>query len=262
MRTLYFGLTGDDVLSWQVFLRGLKPDSNVIVNGVFDAVTKLETQAFQRAVSLGADGIVGPKTMGMAMTMGFDPLNDDGLEEYGPNWPAPPNHGSLSPVDRAKLFGTFAYRSAPVAGNPEAIVVTDSWYKSNIVTVDVPQLVNVASAPRTHKIEFHKAATVQLQCMWQAWADAGLLGRVLSWGGSYAPRFIRGSRVTLSNHAWGTAFDINVAWNMLGARPALKGQRGSVRDLVEIAYQHGFYWGGWFKTRPDGMHFECYTVRP
>jgi D-alanyl-D-alanine carboxypeptidase len=30
-----------------------------------------------------------------------------------------------------------------------------------------------------------------------------------------------------------------------------------VRELVEIAYQHGFYWGGHFSPL-DGMHFEVF----
>ncbi|NRA35694.1 MAG: M15 family metallopeptidase, partial [Polyangiaceae bacterium] len=35
---------------------------------------------------------------------------------------------------------------------------------------------------------------------------------------------------------------------------------GSVRELVTIAEEHGFYWGGFFSTRPDGMHFEAAKV--
>lgn len=63
-----------------------------------------------------------------------------------------------------------------------------------------------------------------------------------------------------SNHAWGTAFDINVPWNGLGATPALVGARGSVRKLVPLANEHGFYWGGHFNGRPDGMHFEIAQI--
>jgi hypothetical protein len=74
------------------------------------------------------------------------------------------------------------------------------------------------------------------------------------------PRFIRGSHSVLSNHAYGTAFDINAPWNALGVRPALVGKPGSVRELVPLAAEHGFAWGGHFRTRPDGMHFEL--VRP
>jgi hypothetical protein len=34
------------------------------------------------------------------------------------------------------------------------------------------------------------------------------------------------------------------------------GARGCLRELVEIANGLGFYWGGHFSGRPDGMHFE------
>ena len=70
---------------------------------------------------------------------------------------------------------------------------------------------------------------------------------------------MRGSRTTLSNYAWGTAFDINVPWNARGTVPALCGEKGSVRELVAIANEHGFYWGGHFSRR-DGMHFEVARV--
>lgn len=38
--------------------------------------------------------------------------------------------------------------------------------------------------------------------------------------------------------------------------PALEDAQGSLRELVPIANEHGFFWGGHFKRRPDGMHFE------
>jgi hypothetical protein len=78
---------------------------------------------------------------------------------------------------------------------------------------------------------------------------------ILTFDGSYVARFVRGSTSVLSNHSFGTAFDINVTWNRLGVVPALVGQKGSVRELVGIANDNGFYWGGHF-TRLDGMHFE------
>jgi hypothetical protein len=36
----------------------------------------------------------------------------------------------------------------------------------------------------------------------------------------------------------------------------LVGEKGSVRELVPIANRWGFYWGGHYNGRPDGMHFE------
>ena len=54
----------------------------------------------------------------------------------------------------------------------------------------------------------------------------------------------------------GTAFDINERWNNLGDPPARLGAQGSVREMVQIANQHGFHWGGHYDGRKDGMHFE------
>jgi hypothetical protein len=50
-------------------------------------------------------------------------------------------------------------------------------------------------------------------------------------------------------------FDVNFEWNRMGTVPALRGDKGSVRERVPIANEHGFYWGGHFSRR-DGMHFE------
>ena len=94
--------------------------------------------------------------------------------------------------------------------------------------------------------------------MWAAWEAAGLLRFVLSWSGSFVPRFMRSGK-QLSTHAFGCAFDINVPWNGYYKQAALVGDQGSVRELVPIANQHGFYWGGHFpygKGLSDGMHFE------
>jgi hypothetical protein len=39
------------------------------------------------------------------------------------------------------------------------------------------------------------------------------------------------------------------------------GQHGSVRELVSIANEHGFFWGGHFDKRRDGMHFEVAVIK-
>ncbi|MGH7342522.1 MAG: M15 family metallopeptidase, partial [Candidatus Rokuibacteriota bacterium] len=65
---------------------------------------------------------------------------------------------------------------------------------------------------------------------------------------------------TLSNHAWGAAFDLNEEHNLLGHVPGLRGERGAVRELVPYANELGFYWGGHFLGRADGTHFE--VARP
>jgi hypothetical protein len=75
-----------------------------------------------------------------------------------------------------------------------------------------------------------------------------------TWG--YACRPIRGTR-TPSNHSWGLALDINARTNPMGSTfrsdlpPA----------VVAMWWSCGFYWGGWYRSRPDAMHFE-YVGRP
>jgi hypothetical protein len=109
-------------------------------------------------------------------------------------------------------------------------------------------------------MQFHGLAEAQLKGMWAAWKTENVLELVLTFEGSFVPRFIRGSRTKLSNHAFGSAFDINYKWNKLGHTPALVGEKGSVRKLVPIANDYGFYWGGHFNNRKDGMHFEVAKI--
>lgn len=252
-------MTGSDVEQWQQFLTGLKYNPGG-TDGTFGPQTQKATAEFQSREGLGVDGAVGRDTLAKAIAMGFGDIQDDGVtEETGSAWPAKP---SFPPASGKTLFGTFAFTPAPVPGNPEAITITDGWATKNIAMVVVPQLKGVAGGPSNGKIPFNVRAAAQLQDLWTAWEAAGLLPLILSWGGSWAPRFIRGSRTVLSNHAWGSAFDINYQWNGLGTQPALVDQPGSVRKLVQLANDNGFFWGGHFGGpftpggRPDGMHFE------
>lgn len=253
------GSTGRDVERWQAFLKGIDVESDIVINGNFDDITLSETIRFQMSQKLLADGIVGPKTIEMAQRMEYPEAFDD-EDIANPHWPKNPGIKNLSFVDRRNIFGNFSYIPVPTQSNPEAIRITDGWASKNITTIIVPQLTNVPGASKTGMIHVHSKIASQTAALFEAWEVAGLHDKILSWGGSWAPRFIRGSRTSLSNHAWGTAFDINVQWNGLGVKPAAVGEKGSVRELVELATKFGFYWGGWFPNRPDGMHFECYKV--
>lgn len=257
MRVLREGCTGDDVTRWQNFLVG-QGSYWIEVTGTFDADTKEATSFFQDDRGLDDDGVAGTDTLAEAVKLGFiaDDDQTSDQDEQGPNWPPAPSFAPLvSTADRQRVFGAFQYTATPVASNPEAITILGDWRTKNIVTVDIPQLRSIPGAG-SGKVAFHRLGADKLQAMFQAWENAGLLPLVLTWGGSFVPRFVRGSKIYLSNHAFGTAFDLNVAWNGLGVRPALVGQHGSVRKLVPIANQHGFYWGGHYGNRPDGMHFE------
>ena len=194
----------------------------------------------------------------------FVPKSDRGYRDEDlrdPNFPPRPHFMPLvGTAARQRVFGAFQYRWAPVAGNPENIVITDGWADKNIVRVAIPQLARTKIAHPPSAMYFHRLAAEQLKGLFADWEAAGLLDLVLTYEGSFVPRFIRGSRSVLSNHAFGTAFDINYAWNALGATPAKAGTKGSVRELVPIAHRWGFYWGGHFTGRPDGMHFEVAKI--
>lgn len=261
MQVLRIGSKGPQVEQWQTFLIGSGVADGLMVDGDFGPSTDNATRAFQKLKGLTPDGVVGRETLSKAIADGFGELTDSVDNVHGPEWPPPPNFAPLvSAQSKANLFGAFKYESDPTPGNPEAIRITDGWDQRNIVPVHIPQLKKVKGAPYDCNIYFHKAAVPQLLLLWDTWEQEGLLPLVKTWAGSYVARFVRGSKVYLSNHAYGTAFDINVAWNQLGAEPALVGSPGSVRQLVQSANDCGFYWGGHFGRR-DGQHFEVAILK-
>lgn len=76
------------------------------------------------------------------------------------------------------------------------------------------------------------------------------------WG--YASRLIRGSSTTLSNHASGTAIDLNATRHPLGQDPSLSftaEQRTAIRHILADC-RGALRWGGDFRGRKDGMHLE------
>lgn len=257
MEALRIGSKGPLVEQWEIFLRGLDLLGEKEVDNQYTEATADATRRFQARYHLGIDGAAGNQTLGYAMAhLGFEVVALSS-EEF-PKKPA-----DAKPLDfagRQKLLGTISFIPAPVAGNPEGIKITNDWQKQHLGSVTIPQLKGIYGAPSSCVISFNKAVIPQLVRLFTAWEKEGLVNRIVGWGGSFAPRFIRGSKTTLSQHAHGSAFDINVPWNGLGVRPALVGEKGSVRELVLTAYRHGFYWGGWYSGRKDGMHFEVFKI--
>lgn len=249
-----------------------------IADGDFGSITDQQVRFFQASENLVVDGWVGELTWAaleeaLQAAEGEDPERWAWLPRPRPEPPQAPPRPDFDPirgnVGRHKIFGYFKYAPAPTAANPEAIQFLDDWPDRNIVTVEIPQLRlipgiahkgrMVGKGPPSGMVSVHYMVAEQLKELWQAWEDAGLLDRVITWAGLWAPRFIRGSKSVLSNHAFATAFDINAPWNGLNREPAKVGEKGSVWELVELAHKHGFYWGGHF-SRKDGMHFEVAKV--
>jgi len=255
--TIRLGDSGTWVATWQHILitdgLTLEPYG---ADGDFGKLTEGCTKSWQREEGLRADGIVGPRTW-QAANEEREAHSTVRARIFAPvDFPKHPDFAPIRPADRNRRFGKLEYVSVPVPGNPEAIRITNHWDEKYIAFVDIPQLVGIPGAPKNGRVAFHKKYADQLKALFQAWEDADLMKYVLSWAGSWAPRFIRGSRRTLSNHAYASAVDMNATWNPLGSAPKPDGEKGSVFRLVPLANKHGFYWGGHYSTRPDGMHFE------
>jgi peptidoglycan hydrolase-like protein with peptidoglycan-binding domain len=258
---LRIGMRGDRVSAWQSFLRGREIDPGPI-DGIFGRRTRTATTAFQRKYRLAEDGVAGRQTLLKAAALGFELIEEPADDKTGSDFPPhPPFQPLVTTAQREALFGHFDYIPAPTSNNRERIRIVGTWQEDNIIDVPIPQLRKVLGSKAPATIQFHRLAAKQLQGLWKAWESAKLLNRILSYQGSFSPRFVRGSTQTLSNHAFGTAFDINEPYNKLGTRPALVGAKGSVRELVPIANDWGFFWGGQYDHRPDGMHFEVAVLQ-
>jgi hypothetical protein len=253
LRTLKLGSKGVQVKRWQTFLRG--QGEPVVESGNFDQLTHVGTKSFQKKNKLFDDGVVGNETIGKAAILGFEVVSF--IESDAPDFPSEPTFTPLtSNAERQKLFGPLEFVSDPTKENPEQIEITNGWAQANIGSVLIPNLVGKKNAPKSGNVAFNKKAIKSLAALFKAWDAAGLTERILTWDGGFVPRYVRGSRTVLSNHAFGTAFDINAEWNARGTEPAWLDEKGSVFELVPLAHVHGFYWGGHFKDKRDGMHFE------
>jgi peptidoglycan hydrolase-like protein with peptidoglycan-binding domain len=256
LSAIRIGMHGERVAAWQSFLLGQGFDGGA-TDGIFGEHTRDATRAFQKKYKLTVDGVAGRETLLKAATLGLELIEEPADDKTSSNFPPRPSFPPLVSNDqREAVFGHYDFVSAPIPDNPEAIRILGTWQRDNIVNVPIPQLRKALGNRAPETMQFHRAAAVQLQGMWADWEEAKLLDRILIYDGSFVPRFVRGSRTVLSNHAFGSAFDINEKYNSLGQRPALVGEKGSVRELVPIANRWGFYWGGHYKSRPDGMHFE------
>lgn len=157
--------------------------------------------------------------------------------------------------ERVDKFGKFDFIPSPVPHNPEHITIRGNWVLANIADIEVPEL---KTKFHIAKINVHHMAVDAMLDVWKAWNKAGMMSLVHTFDGAWAPRMKRGHAGStdphdLSNHAWGTAFDIDAKKYPLGTPAA---DDAPIHQLVRIAEDCGWYWGGNFHERPDPMHFE------
>jgi len=115
------------------------------------------------------------------------------------------------------------------------------WQRDNLTTLEpVPG----------QRWQVHRNAAKSFEGLFN---DLKAAGYPLTSSGGFNYRNIRGGN-RLSQHAFGTAIDINAASN-----PMLRPGQAVVTDLpsniAELAARHNLEWGGNWK-RPDAMHFE------
>lgn len=255
MKTLNLHSSGPEVKLWQEFLI----NNNYVIgtaDGVFGRKIKNATIEFQFFEHLSSNGIIDDCSYKKAYKMGLILSNQSNEETITDTYlPSPPLFSCLNMSQRKSLFGNFEYR---IINEPGSIEILGNWVKENITTINIPQLktVKADSGLFSGNIRWHKKVVDQIKGFYNELVNKKMIKLVLTWGSSFVPRTVRGRPNTLSNHAFGTAFDINALWNPLNAVPTLYGKKESVREIVPIANDHGFYWGGHYHTRKDGMHFE------
>jgi hypothetical protein len=80
-------------------------------------------------------------------------------------------------------------------------------------------------------------------------------GPLDDWGYAYRP--VRGYSSSLSNHASGTAIDLNSLDHPLGAEDTFSPMEElAIRTRVTRFYDGAIRWGGQYRGRKDEMHFE------
>jgi hypothetical protein len=141
---------------------------------------------------------------------------------------------SGAPAQAGQAVGRPNYATVANMGDPKA----PGWEQQN--------LTQIQAGGQTWQV--NKKAAQGFQGLIDELAARGY---PLKSGGGFNYRNIRGSKTTLSQHAFGNAIDINPEDNPLGSAA-----NNLPPDIAEIAARHGLVWGGNFKGRKDPMHFE------
>lgn len=267
-----------EVQRWQYFLRKQGFSQTGAIDADFGINTETATKMFQATHGLAVDGEVNGSTLHKAEDLGYTIVPDDYYaKRAGAGFPAKPaGLSSPSNATRNKDFTCFKFLQRPRGDrlDRESIVQKGScdggvpdWVAAHITNVEVPQLRFARGFGG--RVSCHRKAAPVIKRLFAKWEEDDLLHLIISYHGCFVPRYkrkvplsdaghdiMRSADVSrLSNHSFGSAFDINKPDNELGDVPAFCGRRGSVRELVASANELGVFWGGHFGG-PDGMHFE------
>lgn len=271
-----------EVQRWQYFLLRQGFPQVGSLDADFGMKTEQATKFFQVRSGIAATGKLDARTHTAAMELGY---RDLGLDDYEPHkgtaWPAAPAFGSPGNAARNAAFGCFNFLQRPLANRPdrESIVIKGAcdgsapdWVARNIIDIAVPQMAHVTGYGG--RVRCHRLVAPKIAALFAEWERQDLMHLVITYAGAFVARYVRGAELSaaghaekastavssLSNHAFGSAFDINAEWNprVTAPPPPVVTAKASVRLLVPAANALGFYWGGHYRspTKYDGMHFE------
>lgn len=170
------------------------------------------------------------------------------------------SNGTILPLTTAELDRLFGPLNPTDAGGGRAHITTPGWEANNLEPFEHVALDHLDIRPP----RFHVKARPHLKRAFDAIHGAGLSHLILTWDGSFVPRYKNwdASSRQLSSHSWGIAFDVNQRFNGVRQVPALAGKPGDLRPLVPLLAEQGFAWGGHFSSPLDGMHFELARLDP
>ena len=103
------------------------------------------------------------------------------------------------------------------------------------------------------KIFINKDFKPTLKQALQNLIDRKLTKELKTWDGVFIIRTKR-ALTSLSLHSWAIAVDVNQAENQLNMTPKLSA------EFVKCFTDAGCEWGGTWKNRPDGMHFQLNKI--
>lgn len=116
---------------------------------------------------------------------------------------------------------------------------------------DVPTHLEIGVIPK--KIYCNRDLVKPLEQALSNLINRNVVNELKTWDGCFNIRKKKGLK-SMSLHSWGIAIDVNAAWNGLGKTPTLS------REFVKCFTDAGFDWGGVWRNRPDGMHFQLASI--
>jgi hypothetical protein len=123
----------------------------------------------------------------------------------------------------------------------------DPMLHKNMMMWDVPEELRQGKIPK--RIYCNRDMIKPLTQAFKNVIERGLVSQIETWDGCHNIRLKRGGK-SWSLHSWGIAIDINAATNPWMGKPTMS------PELVKCFTDASFVWGGYWKTTPDGMHFE------